>query len=343
MAGKIPVAVVSGFLGSGKTTLLNRYLRGQAGDASSTMVLINEIGAAGLDHRRVRRLGDRVAVLESGCQCCAVQGELVDALRELFLQALRKAIPPFSRLIIETTGIADPAPVRYTLQYERFLHERYAYAGCLVVVDAVHGARHLRERREAVQQAVLADALFLSKTDLAGEGDADALKSTLAGLNPAAPLYSSSGGQALAGMFDPAGAAERRRSGRAGSGLRFGAGFAARKREGAGEELGVLALEWRSPQSRAATTKALEAAMAYAGADMLRVKGSFRFSGAAGRWAVHGVHRVLYPIEPEAAAVGGNLVDDGGCALALIYRRVAAGADEALAEILRRHLPGVVA
>lgn len=337
MAGKIPVAVLSGFLGSGKTTLLNRYLREQPEDASSTMVLINEVGAIGLDHRRVRRLSDKVVLLESGCLCCTVQGELVDTLRELFLQALSRAIPPFSRMIIETTGIADPAPVRYTLRYERFLQERYAYAGCLVVVDALHGMRHLRERREAVQQVVLADALALSKTDLASEDDREALQSALAGLNPSAPLHVLSEGQRTADIFR----AVERRSGKKqpASGFRFGAGLASRGHANAHGMLDVMALEWQVPQLRSAATKALEDAMAYAGADMLRIKGSFRFTGSAGRWSVQGVHQVLYPMEPETAREGESLGDDG-CVLVLIFHRRKDDARAELLELIGRHLPG---
>ncbi|AVZ80507.1 GTP-binding protein [Zoogloeaceae bacteirum Par-f-2] len=197
---RIPVTVLTGFLGAGKTTVLN-WLLAQPG-LDSAAVLINEFGEVGVDHLLVEKVDDTLVLLDSGCICCSVQGDLVRALKNLFMRALRREIPPVGRVLIETTGLADPAPVIHTLMEEPFIAERYRCDGVVTAVDATHALDQLGARREAVRQVAMADRLLLTKCDLAGDDARTALAARLAELNPGAPQIEVRGGVPATGGVD---------------------------------------------------------------------------------------------------------------------------------------------
>lgn len=192
MADKLPVVLVTGFLGSGKTTLISRLLRHP--ELGETVVIVNELGDVAIDHHLLRQVDERTVVLDSGCVCCSLRGDLADELRDLLSRRTRGEIPPFARVVVETTGLADPAPVVYTLLSEPVVRHHYRLESVVTTVDGVNGMRE----PESVKQAAVADRLVVTKTDVA---DADAIRDVeerLARLNPAAPII-----QAVFGAVEP--------------------------------------------------------------------------------------------------------------------------------------------
>ena len=290
-----PVTVLTGFLGSGKTTLLNAWLHDPR--FTDTAVLVNEWGDVPVDHALVRQSSENVVVLPAGCICCRVAGDLVRALRELHFQRIEGAVPPFSRAVIETTGLADPAPLLATLVEMPLVAARYSLSGVVTVVDAQHGRGTLERHPEAVKQVALADRLVVSKCDLAEEASIDALEARLARINPGASRVRSRADAPP----DPAALLE--------AGLHRGGGRLADAEgwlnAGAYRRMGsatrhdpeIDSFVWTTAEPRAweDVENSIATLLDLRGDRILRLKGLVNVAGEPGPRAVHAVQHTLYP------------------------------------------------
>ena len=197
MDKRIPVTLLTGFLGSGKTTLLNKMLHHI--DMRDTAIIINELGDAGLDqifansnlaqNIESEHIADNTVLLSSGCLCCTLKNELADTMRDLFFKRALQAIPQFNRLIIETTGMADPGPILANLMNEPVIESVYRLDAVVVTIDSVYGLKQINDNAEALNQVAVADVLVLTKTDLASIKQIDELKEKLIEINPGATQH----------------------------------------------------------------------------------------------------------------------------------------------------------
>ncbi|MCA1492506.1 CobW family GTP-binding protein [Sinorhizobium alkalisoli] len=203
----VPVSILTGFLGAGKTTLLNRLLKDP--ELTDTAVIINEFGDVAIDHLLVEASSDGVIELSDGCLCCTVRGELVDTLADLMDRMQTGRITPLKRVVIETTGLADPAPVLQSIIGNPVLAQNYRLDGVVTVVDAINGESTIAGHMEAMKQVAVADRLVIAKTGLAKSEQVSALSVILRELNPRAPVIdgdTEAAGRAdlfACGLYDP--------------------------------------------------------------------------------------------------------------------------------------------
>lgn len=299
-SSRIPVSLIRGFLGSGKTTLLNRVL----GDPrmARSLVLVNEFGEVGLDHLLMESISGDMVLLQLGCVCCTIQGDLDNTLRDIARRRARDETPLFDRVPLETTGLADPAPILQLLLNTPTISHDYRLDSVVTTVDARNGARQLDEHQEAVKQAAIADRLLISKTDLADIDTSAHLRARLEGLNPGAALFEVVQGEidpALlfdSGPFDPSGKSDRVQqwpNAEAHDHRHDHHEDHDRSRHDA--HIGSFCLTFDEPLDWDRFNRWLMAVRASWGDKLLRVKGVLNVVGESQPLVIHGVHRTFHP------------------------------------------------
>jgi len=294
LAGLIPVSIVTGFLGAGKTTLLNHLLKRP--EMNRVAVIVNELGEIGVDNELVQVSSEQMMLLNNGCLCCVLRGDLQETLRDLFIKRRNGEIIDYDRVVIETTGLADPAPVMQTLLTDSMLRDQYRLDCVVTLVDAVNAPGQLKEFSEPVKQVALADRLVLTKTDLAQEQSLAALTERLHEINPRAPLRRATNGEIELGFLVDVGLrrthADLEEVERwLGADEDHEGGHAHRH----DETVQTFVLRFDQPMAWAAFTQSMEVLTALRGPDLLRVKGLVNVEGKAGPMVVQGVQHLFHP------------------------------------------------
>lgn len=303
-SNRVPVAVLTGFLGSGKTTLLRRLLTDPG--MSKTAVLINEFGEIGLDHLFVRSVVEGAVVLQNGCICCTLRTDLQQGLRELIDGRADGAFPEFDRVVIETTGLADPAPIAQTLLIDPMLRHQVRLSNIITTVDGMHGAVQLARHPEALRQAAIADRLVITKTDLITSEQFEKVSRELSRLNPTSRLFDvqsrdfDAASLLVEGVADPATKMnEVRHWLDASSGGQHGSGgdsaHASNHETNHSSDIKSFSLRVEGGIDWAVFGIWLTLLLHRHGDKVLRVKGLLNVSDALGPVVLHGVQHVIHP------------------------------------------------
>ncbi len=308
LESSIPITVITGFLGSGKTTLLSALLKQK--EMSNTAVIINEFGEVGLDHALIEHSDENIVELQSGCICCTIRGDLHKTLLHLTDKMVKGKIPPFDRVVIETTGLANPVPIIHTLMTSFDLQRVYKLDGVITLVDAANGKNTLDTQTESVKQVALADRIILSKTDLADSKTQQPLIKRLKNINPAVTIIPSNHGDVRVsslfglGTYDPYNKSQDVKD-----------WLAAEEYEEDhdhdhhnenehnhndlnrhGEHIQAFAITNDKPVSPMSFGFFLELLGAQVGPDLLRVKGIINIEGENRPAVIHGVQHIFHPV-----------------------------------------------
>jgi G3E family GTPase len=288
-----PVTLLTGYLGSGKTTLLNHILNSP--DAPQTAVLINEFGAVSIDHLLVREANENIQVLHNGCVCCSVSGDMVRILRELYFKRAQGEIPAFTRLVIETTGLADPAPIMHTLLEMPLVAARYTLSGVVTTVDVTHIDAQLDAHPESVKQIAIADRIVFTKLDIADPVALAKVRARVRAINPGAITLDALQAQVntkaffATGLYQP-----EERIPDVTNWLRAETYRPVSRRHQDG--IGSISLEYDMPIELDRLVDAIEMLQDMRGEQLLRVKGIVNVRGESQPRVVHAVQHTLYPI-----------------------------------------------
>jgi G3E family GTPase len=310
IAGKLPVTVITGFLGSGKSTLVKRLLTHP--EMNRVAVIVNEFGEVGIDNELIAEVSENMTLLSNGCLCCTVRTDLQETLRELFIKRRAGEIIDFTRVVIETSGMADPTPVVHTLLTDSMVFSRYRLDGVVTLIDAVNGPGQLAEFPEAAKQVALADRLLITKSDLAQPAEVHALRADLAAANPYAALHT-----VINGEIDPALLVDvipaRPREAQIESWL-FGSGatpgeegapyLGSRVRANHTANVVSFVLTFEQPFTWEAFSAVTQLLTSLRGPDLLRVKGLVNIAGEAGPVVIQGAQHLFHPPVTMAAWPG---------------------------------------